>query len=58
MTTPEAVAEKVAQKVAEVLSPMKLEMGMKRWPPEFCVIMWDAIAHHATLLANEQRQKT
>jgi hypothetical protein len=55
MATPEDVADKVAKKAAETLSPLQLEMDMRRWPPEFRKIMWDAVAQHAAILANEAK---
>lgn len=53
MADPEKIAELVARRVADVLDPLRLEID--RWPPEFRKIMWDAVAHHATLLAAESK---
>lgn len=49
------VAEKIAMKAAEVCAPLELEMNLRKWPAEFRKIVWDAVAHHATILANESK---
>ena len=54
MTKPEEVAEKIAKIAAETLTPLDRQMVANKWPPEFRAIVWNAVAHHATILANEQ----
>jgi hypothetical protein len=54
MAKPEEVAEKIAKKVAATLAPLEVEMDLMKWPQEFRTIMWNAVAHHASLRANEQ----
>lgn len=53
MADPNAVAEKIAARAAEVCAPLALEMELRKWPADFRKIMWDAVAHHATILATE-----
>lgn len=55
MADPNKIAEKIAEKAAKVLEPLLIEMVLAKWPPEFRKIVWDAVAHHATILANESR---
>ena len=56
MADPNEVAEKVAKKAAELCAPLELEMAFAKWPREFRKIMWDAVAYHATILAQEAVQ--
>ena len=53
MADPHKIAEKVAQKAADTLDPLRLEMTIAKWPPELRKIMWDAVAQHAAILAAE-----
>lgn len=53
MADPNALAEKIAQKAADLLDPMRIEMAVNNWPPEFRKIMWDAVSQHAAILASE-----
>lgn len=54
---PEELAEKIAKKAAALLGPLELEMALAKWPAEFRVIMWEAVADTATLRANDARAK-
>ena len=49
MAVPEALAMKIAKKAEDVLAPLRIEMTMNRWKPEFRRIMWEAVA--ATAMA-------
>lgn len=51
----QALAEKIATKAAATLDRLQTEMDVMKWPPEFRAIMWDAVAHHASLNAQEAR---
>lgn len=51
----QALAEKIAKKAAATLERLEIEMNIMKWAPEFRVIMWDAVAHHASLNAQEAR---
>lgn len=53
MADPNAVAEKLAAKAAELCAPLEMEMRLRKWPADFQRIMWDAVAHHANILAAE-----
>ena len=53
MADPQAVAEKIASKAAELCAPLELEMAMRKWPSEFRVIMWQAVAAYANVLATK-----
>lgn len=54
----QAIAEKVARKAAATLERLQIEMDVMKWAPEFRAIMWDAVAHHAALNAQEARTPT
>jgi hypothetical protein len=58
MADPNAVAEKVAAKAAELCAPLELEMALRKWPREFRKIMWDAVSHHAAILAAETANRS
>ncbi len=49
------VADQIAKKVADTLDPLRRQMDLMKWPPEFRVIMWEAVSRHAALLAVEER---
>jgi hypothetical protein len=51
----EAVAEKIAAKAEDALANLDREMIIMKWPQEFRVIMWDAVAHAASLRAADAR---
>ncbi len=53
MADPQAVAEKIASRAAELCAPLELEMALRKWPAEFRVIMWKAVAAHANVLATD-----
>lgn len=53
----DALAEKIAKKAADTLSRLQIEMEVMKWAPEFRAIMWNAVAHHATILATEAEQQ-
>lgn len=55
MANPHAIAEKVAKKAADTLEPLRIEMAIAKWPPEFRKIMWDAVSQHAAILAAESK---
>lgn len=55
MADPNALAEKIAKRAQDVLDPLRIEMAMARWPAEYRVIMWEAVAATATALAAESR---
>lgn len=55
MADPNEIAEKIAQKAADVLEPLRVEMALAKWPAEFRKIVWDAVSHHAAILAAESR---
>lgn len=57
MATPEDLAEKIAKKAADVLSPLQTEMDLMKWPAEFRAIVWGAVAHHASILKAEEERK-
>lgn len=54
MADPLEVAEKIASRAAEICAPLELEMALRKWPKEFRIIMWQAVAAHANGLASEQ----
>lgn len=51
----QALADKIARKAADVLEPLIREMDIMKWPAEYRVIMWEAVACHATVLAAESK---
>jgi hypothetical protein len=53
MADPRKVAEKVAQRAAEALDPLRIEMISNRWPADLRAIMWRAVADTAARLASE-----
>lgn len=53
MADAHALAEKVANKAADTLEPLRVEMTKAKWPPEFRKIMWGAISQYAAILAAE-----
>lgn len=48
-----AIADKIAAKVDAALDPLQRQMDIMKWPHEFRSIMWNAVAHHALLNADE-----
>lgn len=48
----QAVADKVMKKAGDALDNLEWEMTIMRWPPEFRVIMWSAVAE----IANQRAQ--
>ena len=52
---PQALAEKIAQKVAETLEPLEREMIIMKWPSEYRVIFWQALSIAADRLAAESK---
>lgn len=57
MVTPDELAEKIAKKAAATLEALQWEMEVRKWSDEFRVIMWDAVAHYAMILASEGRER-
>jgi len=56
MANPLEVADKIAAKAAALLDPLEREMIIAKWPAEFRVIMWEAVATTATQLAAESKE--
>ena len=50
----EALAQKIARKAADTLASLDREMAIMKWPAEFRAIMWNAVAHDASIRAHEQ----
>lgn len=44
MQKAKAVAAKITQRAEDALSGLDREMAIMKWRPEFCAIMWDAVA--------------
>jgi hypothetical protein len=57
MADPDELAERIARKAADALDPLRLEMAIKKWPAEFRVIMWEAVASVAMQQAAESKQE-
>ena len=53
MAYAQAVAEKIEKKARNALEPLAREMKIMGWPAQFQAIMWEAVAHSASLLAAE-----
>lgn len=53
MDKAQAVAIKIAEKAAEVLAPLELEMALRRWSPDFREIMWNAVSLAASNRAKD-----
>lgn len=51
----EALAEKITRKASDTISALEREMIVMKWPAEFRAIMWDAVAHTASIRADEAR---
>jgi hypothetical protein len=51
MSAAEAIAEKIAKKAEDTLAGLEREMDIMKWPQEFRAIMWNAVAHAASLRA-------
>ena len=51
------IAGMVADRAAEILTPMEAEMEFKRWPHDLRAIMWDAIATMAAGMASASRKE-
>lgn len=44
MTTPQALAEKIAKKAEDTLAGLEREMVIMKWPQEYRAIVWGAVA--------------
>lgn len=53
MADPQKIAERVAQRAADVLDPLRIEMAANRWPADLRAIMYRAVADTAARLAAE-----
>lgn len=56
MADPDKLAEKIAQKAADLLDPLRLEMAINKWPADFRAIMWGAVRDTAARLAAESER--
>lgn len=46
-----ALATKISAKAEDILSRLDREVTVMKWPPQFRVIMWEAVAHAASIRA-------
>ncbi len=53
MDKAQALAIKIAEKSRDTLAALEREMIIMKWPAEFRIIMWNAVAHEATIRAGE-----
>lgn len=49
------IAEKITAKASGALHPLEREMIVMKWPAEFRVILWEAVAAIATQRADSSR---
>ncbi len=52
-----AIADEVVSKAEGALAAIERELIVMKWPPEFCAIMWDAIADIASRRALKARSE-
>lgn len=51
-----ALAAKISAKAEDTLARLDLEMNMAKWPAQFRVVMWEAVADLATIRARDAKQ--
>lgn len=52
-----ALADKLTAKAEGVLAGIEMEMIVMKWPSDFRVIMWETIAHIASIRADEAKRE-
>lgn len=49
-----SLADKITTKAEETLADLKLEMEIRKWPPDFRKIVWGAVSHLAATYAESE----
>lgn len=51
-------AMQIQRRIDDAVAPLQTEMKVMKWKPEYQVIVWEALAHKVSALANAARAKT